>query len=431
MPTGRARAYMGEPSIRGFGALQLMGRVGFKDLVTLEIVGDVGVTGRQILVTRQDFDNGPELLLSEALRLRLAWLPVDIAFTQALIGRGGFTNFFEGGAENGVEIYGGVQLPFHDIAFNTTMTVDLMAGRGLDQGYGTTDFRFIGGLTFIRNPGKKPRPEVVKIQPPPPPPPRVVEEPPPDDAVAVRTDTAIEIRDPIEFFVDTSNIKPESLPILDEVARIINEDARIKHLVVEGHASEEGDFEYNYELSKRRSESIYKQLILNGVSPDRISYRSFGEVRPKVEGSTEDAWAVNRRVEFLIVAQYGADTLEWPDYGKTAKLPWSGEDWKVVTPPNPDAIEEARLRELYEKQRRDDFVEEKKEDFSFEGEEAEPAPPPAEPEEEDVFQDTSFDDGEDDFSFEGEGAKPAPVPAPAPEPTPVETEEAAEPEVAE
>lgn len=379
VPTGRAPAYMGESSIRGWGGISLLGKVAFGQAVTLDIAGDVAVLGRGVLETSNDFDLGPELYLSEGMRLRLAFLPIDIALTQALIGRGGFTNFFEGGAENGLEIYGGVQVPFRDVAYNTDVILDVMAGRGATQGYGTTDMRVLAGVTFSRNPGKKPRPEIVKIERPPavlPPP--VKEEEPPPDAVAVRRDDRIEIREPIEFFVNTWDIKPESLHVVEAIAEILNNDARIKHVVIEGHASAEAEYEYNYDLSRNRAESIFRQLILTGVPSDRLSYKGYGEVRPKVEGEGEEAWAVNRRVEFKIVAQYPSETLTWPKFGPKEALPWSGAEVEVVTPPSPDEIEEQKLRDLYEKQRAADFEDVEEEKVELEGD-GTPTPAPAEP----------------------------------------------------
>jgi outer membrane protein OmpA-like peptidoglycan-associated protein len=443
LPTGQPRAYIGEGTIRGSGGLTFMGKVGIGksaqgSVVTLDVTGDAKVLGRsKVLVTGHDFDKGSELWLSEAARLRLTWLKVPIAFTQALIARGGFTNFFQGGAENGLEVYGGLQVPIQNIAFNTDMNIDVMAGRGTNQGYCTTDFRMLAGLTFSRNPGRKPKPVAVVVETPPPVvPPVVVEEEPPPDAIAVRREDRIEIRDPIQFFVATADIKPESQPTLQAVADIINADGRIKHLVIEGHASEEGSFEYNYELSKSRAESIYKQLILNGVAPDRMSYRGMGETRPKAAGETEEAWEVNRRVEFKIVAQYGPEE-RGEKYAPTTKLPWNGEETRVITPPSPEEIEEQKLRALYEKQRHERFEDVQEEEVHVEGQGAAPAPaptpetpatgpgaPPApEPqttaptrprsEASEAIRGKRFDAPIEEEEVEVEDAAPAPAPAPS------------------
>ena len=40
-----------------------------------------------------------------------------------------------------------------------------------------------------------------------------------------------------------------SIPTLQFVAKLMNQNARLGHVVIEGHASEEGTFVYNYDLS--------------------------------------------------------------------------------------------------------------------------------------------------------------------------------------
>jgi outer membrane protein OmpA-like peptidoglycan-associated protein len=437
LPIGAKDAYMGERSVRGNGGVSFL----FDVANVLDVVGDASVTGRRYFNTGQDFEQGSELWLSEGVRIKLPWLQRDkwgLQITQSLIARGGFPNFFQGGAENGIEVLGGVAIPIRNIGFNTGMTIDAMAGRGTSQGYGTTDLRVMAGLTFYRIPGRKPRAEpLVVVEPPPPtlpPPPEEIEipepppEPPPPEVRVYLAEDQIIIRDPIEFFVDTADIKPESLGILSSVADIMNSQWRIKHVVIEGHASEEGSFEYNYELSTRRAESIFKQLIRDGVSPDRLSYKGYGEVKPKVEGSTEEAYAINRRVEFKVVGQWTtADTKTDPPrvpttYGESTKLPWSGEASPLRNPPSwkseadaKKAAEEAEKAAAEAAKRkaeaRDQFREDDDEEIVIEPQKPAPQRPPAE-EKKDEFEGEKFEDDDD-------AAPPAPVEAPAPaEPTP-------------
>ncbi len=67
---------------------------------------------------------------------------------------------------------------------------------------------------------------------------------------------------------------------------------------LEGHADERGSREYNIGLGERRSQSVRRMLLIQGVSADQIQTVSFGEERPVAFGSDEDAYAQNRRVEF-------------------------------------------------------------------------------------------------------------------------------------
>lgn len=70
-------------------------------------------------------------------------------------------------------------------------------------------------------------------------------------------------------------------------------------LRLEGHADERGSREYNIGLGERRSQAVRRILILQGATAEQISTVSFGEERPAEFGSTEEAWARNRRVEIV------------------------------------------------------------------------------------------------------------------------------------
>lgn len=73
--------------------------------------------------------------------------------------------------------------------------------------------------------------------------------------------------------------------------------AKSKKVIIEGHTDERGGREYNLALGQKRAEAVQKSLTLLGVSGDQIESVSFGEERPAVSGSTEEAWAKNRRAE--------------------------------------------------------------------------------------------------------------------------------------
>ena len=67
---------------------------------------------------------------------------------------------------------------------------------------------------------------------------------------------------------------------------------------LEGHADERGSREYNIGLGERRSQAVRRMLLIQGASAAQISTVSFGEERPAEFGSTEEAYAQNRRVVF-------------------------------------------------------------------------------------------------------------------------------------
>jgi peptidoglycan-associated lipoprotein len=71
-------------------------------------------------------------------------------------------------------------------------------------------------------------------------------------------------------------------------------------LTVEGHADERGTREYNLALGERRANSVRDYLVALGINPARLSTVSYGEERPAVLGSSESAWAQNRRGVFAV-----------------------------------------------------------------------------------------------------------------------------------
>ena len=195
----------------------------------------------------------------------------------------------------------------------------------------------------------------IPIDEPDEPPDEPVVQTPPDGwrqgELARQVDNVIEIRDPIQFEFATARILPESIPTLRQVAGLVNGDARIGHLLIEGHASEEGSFAYNYDLSIRRAKAIFEQLIVLGVHPERMSYRGMGEVVPVAMGSDEASLEKNRRVEFEIIKQYDPNetrpSRRPPVLKPDIRLPWNGEDKAVDLPP-PLPEPKAKRKDLLE-----------------------------------------------------------------------------------
>ncbi|MEQ1801686.1 MAG: peptidoglycan-associated lipoprotein Pal [Gammaproteobacteria bacterium] len=102
----------------------------------------------------------------------------------------------------------------------------------------------------------------------------------------------------IYFEFDRFDIKPEYNTILQAHAKYLsaNPSARVR---LEGHADERGSREYNIGLGEKRGQSVRNVLLLQGAVSDQIATVSFGEERPAVIGSDDEAWSLNRRVEIV------------------------------------------------------------------------------------------------------------------------------------
>ncbi|MDP2310420.1 MAG: OmpA family protein [Pseudomonadota bacterium] len=331
LPFGTKSAYLGETGLRGMGGLVAQAQFG-----PLALLADAGVLGRAVVPTDQDFSLGSELVLSGGVRVDI-W-PDNVAVGAGVLSRTGFTNFWGPGAESPTELVAGIQLrPMTD------WRLDVGFGRGLAAGYGTTQFRVYTGLTWQRTP---PLPQSLTPEPlakvliteapdlPVDPVEVVVIEKPvwKEDELARVEESQIVIRDPIQFELATARILPESIPTLVAISKLLAEHPEIGHLVIEGHASEEGSFSYNYDLSIRRSLAIFQELVLAGTYPARLSCRGMGEVEPVMLGSAETQLATNRRVIFHIVRRLKAGEQP-PAQRAEMLLPWNGDPKTFVPPP--------------------------------------------------------------------------------------------------
>ena len=103
----------------------------------------------------------------------------------------------------------------------------------------------------------------------------------------------------ILFDLDKTEIKPESKPALDEIAKLLKQIPDLKLLVV-GHTDNQGDIQYNHDLSRRRAESVVKALGTNyGIAPERLSAYGVGTLAPTASNDSEEGRAKNRRVELV------------------------------------------------------------------------------------------------------------------------------------
>lgn len=102
----------------------------------------------------------------------------------------------------------------------------------------------------------------------------------------------------IQFDTGKDAIKPESEPLLEEIAKLLSDNADLQ-LAVEGHTDDVGQKKANEKLSKARAESVKKWLVKKGVSGKRLSAAGHGDSKPIADNRTEDGRAKNRRVELV------------------------------------------------------------------------------------------------------------------------------------
>ncbi len=111
----------------------------------------------------------------------------------------------------------------------------------------------------------------------------------------------------IYFGFDSTNITPTSAQELDKLVQLLADNPEIK-IEMGSHTDSLGSFDYNIDLSKRRAESTVRYLINNGISPDRLTSKGYGETQPIARNTNPNGTdnpsgrSKNRRTEFKIIA---------------------------------------------------------------------------------------------------------------------------------
>jgi peptidoglycan-associated lipoprotein len=108
--------------------------------------------------------------------------------------------------------------------------------------------------------------------------------------------------DRVFFDFDKFDIKPAAQVQIAKWADWMSDNPGVK-ILIEGHCDERGTRDYNFALGARRSNAVKEALVSLGVAGDRIETTTFGKERPAVLGSSEAAWAQNRRG--VVVVQTG------------------------------------------------------------------------------------------------------------------------------
>ncbi len=121
---------------------------------------------------------------------------------------------------------------------------------------------------------------------------------PPAETVAVQPDT-LEVKDKIAFEWNSAKLDASSSPALDEVAQTLKDNPSFR-VEVAGHASSDGNEEYNQQLSEQRAEVVVTYLVRRGVARDRLSSKGFSSSVPAETNTTSAGRVSNRRVEFSV-----------------------------------------------------------------------------------------------------------------------------------
>ncbi|MBF0492945.1 MAG: OmpA family protein [Deltaproteobacteria bacterium] len=266
-PTGKSTTFLGQGTVTGGGKIAL----DFDPHEKVKIGLNVGYRVKDEVIIR-----GADINDSLSAGLGVSWRVHDkislIAEGQV---EGVVKNLYSSEVQTPAEVGGAVR-----IHATPNLDVTVGGGAGLTLGVGTPDFRTFLGLNYTHHNSE--------------------EAPPPPVKKEIKK---IVIDKVIYFNFDKSDIKKESMAILDDVASVLKSNPQIKKIRVESHTDAIGSEAYNQKLSQRRANSTVAYLVSKGVDTSRLEAVGYGKTRPIADNKTEAGRAQNRRSEFNVVEQ--------------------------------------------------------------------------------------------------------------------------------
>ncbi len=231
----------------------------------------------------QYFSGNANAIIKDLLRIGVGarvkvtdeWAFLGEALTETVAKNG-----FSVATQTPIEFLGGVQYVPQRVPALRGLAFSLAAGSGVTRGVGAPKAQVIFGVSYptpkIVNLGKKERPHV-----------KIVDK--------------IVITQKIHFAFNSSEVRPVSYPILDDVAELLRSNTQIRRLQVEGHTDSVGGDAYNLRLSNNRAQTVVKYLVGKGIAASRLTAIGYGESRPIADNNTAEGRAKNRRTEFTIL----------------------------------------------------------------------------------------------------------------------------------
>jgi chemotaxis protein MotB len=152
-------------------------------------------------------------------------------------------------------------------------------------------------------------------------------------SIAIETEgmkVIINILENASFESGRAEIRPDFLPTLDKIARLIDTNDGV--IMVSGHTDNvpiaNDRFRSNWDLSTSRAVSVALELmdVATGISHDRYIVTGHADTQPRRDNSTPEGRAANRRVDISIVRGNELDVLRTLSLDNDAANPAPDEE---------------------------------------------------------------------------------------------------------
>jgi outer membrane protein OmpA-like peptidoglycan-associated protein/tetratricopeptide (TPR) repeat protein len=117
----------------------------------------------------------------------------------------------------------------------------------------------------------------------------------------IDTGSIVELKN-VFFETAKFDLKPESKAELDKLVNFLNLN-KTMHGELSGHTDNVGDKKMNLTLSLNRAKAVFDYLVAHGIDSKRLTYKGFGDTKPKVKNDSDANRAINRRTEFKITGK--------------------------------------------------------------------------------------------------------------------------------
>lgn len=104
----------------------------------------------------------------------------------------------------------------------------------------------------------------------------------------------------VYFAFDSYAVDEKAKPIIKRLVSVLEKKLPAQ-LIIEGHCDERDTAEYNLALGDKRANAVRDYLTALGIASGNTETISYGKEQPVCSEHSEECWAKNRRVHFLII----------------------------------------------------------------------------------------------------------------------------------
>ena len=117
----------------------------------------------------------------------------------------------------------------------------------------------------------------------------------------IDTGNVVELKN-VFFETAKYDLRPESKVELNKLVTFLNLNKTLR-IELSGHTDNVGDKKMNQVLSQNRAKAVQDYLIANGIDAKRLTYKGYGDTKPKVKNDSDEHRQMNRRTEFKVIGK--------------------------------------------------------------------------------------------------------------------------------